>query len=272
MTEPVKSEVKDVTANGDPKQELENEETGTKAKKKGQRLKIVEIDSTDDVIAKNGAEPSAVWSGNEQNGEDDQVAERDLETSKGVSKDITVINGGKQEQEGLSMDKKVNSKSLLSEDDLSQNKGVVKESGAGNDGDTMAEGELRNEATGESGDGSGDSLNGSEASQQCPMEKKVVLELPEEVKCWMKEGNDLYKMGHHSDALEKYSRCVERLWPGKTCFARLCSAELRVRALTTIGNSGQLETTFLFVPNDAILTFCLRTKHLVQILETCSSP
>ena len=45
--------------------------------------------------------------------------------------------------------------------------------------------------------------------------QEVVLELPEEVKCLMKKGNNLYKKGHHSEALLKYDLCVERLWPGK---------------------------------------------------------
>jgi hypothetical protein len=47
-------------------------------------------------------------------------------------------------------------------------------------------------------------------------EKESILEIPENVKNFMKEGNNLYKMGHHSEALEKYSKCVKYLWAGRS--------------------------------------------------------
>ena len=85
---------------------------------------------------------------------------------------------------------------------------------------TEPESELKNkvidEVISESGDSSKVVENkGLEKMEQDVNKQEVVLELPEEVKCLMKEGNDLYKMGHHSEALLKYGLCVNRLWPGK---------------------------------------------------------
>ena len=57
---------------------------------------------------------------------------------------------------------------------------------------------------------------GLEKMKQDVYKQEVVLELPEELKCLMKERNDLYKMGHHSEALVKYALCVEWLWPGRS--------------------------------------------------------
>ena len=50
--------------------------------------------------------------------------------------------------------------------------------------------------------------------------QEVVSELPKEVKCLMKKGNDLYKMGH-SEALVEYGLCVEQLWPGRSLLPRV---------------------------------------------------
>ena len=72
------------------------------------------------------------------------------------------------------------------------------------------------EVISESGDSSKVVENkGLQKMEQDVSKQEVVLQLPEEVKCLMKEGNDLYKMGHHSEALVKYALCIERLWPGK---------------------------------------------------------
>ena len=62
---------------------------------------------------------------------------------------------------------------------------------------------------------------GLEKMEQDVNKQEVVLELSEEVKCLMKEGNDLYKMGHHSEALVKYGLCAERLWPGRSSLPRV---------------------------------------------------
>ena len=94
------------------------------------------------------------------------------------------------------------------------------EPGAGNDVDrcvaTKSDAKFENDAldqsTSENCDGSkNESVQTDEALQN---DKEVVLEIPQEVKDLMKEGNELYKMGHHSEALEKYSKCVEHLWEG----------------------------------------------------------
>ena len=62
---------------------------------------------------------------------------------------------------------------------------------------------------------------GLEKIEQDVNKQEVVLELSEEVKTLMKEGNDLYKMEHHSEALLKYDLCVKRLWPGRSLLPRV---------------------------------------------------
>ena len=86
---------------------------------------------------------------------------------------------------------------------------------------TEPESELKDEVIDEVISESGDSPKvvenkGLEKMEQEVNKQEVILELPEEVKSLMKEGNDLYKMGHHSEALLKYDLCVNRLWPGKS--------------------------------------------------------
>ena len=79
---------------------------------------------------------------------------------------------------------------------------------------TDAKAGLKDEAINETACYPGES-KASENVEKVENKQEVVLELPEAVKTLMKEGNDLYKMGHHSDAVLKYGLCIERLWPGR---------------------------------------------------------
>ena len=73
--------------------------------------------------------------------------------------------------------------------------------------------------TNESGDNLGAAKKeGLQKTEELQNKKEVVLEIPDEVKNLMKEGNELYKMGHHSEALVKYTKCVEHLWEGRKPF------------------------------------------------------
>ena len=73
--------------------------------------------------------------------------------------------------------------------------------------------------TSENGDSSGVAeKEGLQKTEELQNKEEVVLEIPEEVKNLMKEGNELYEMGHHSEALVKYTKCVELLWEGRKPF------------------------------------------------------
>ena len=94
------------------------------------------------------------------------------------------------------------------------------ETGANNDvtGSLATEVKIgrQGQPTSENGDGSGVAEGeGLPSSEKVENAEKVVLEIPPEVKSLMNEGNELYKMGHHSEALVKYTKCVKHLWEGR---------------------------------------------------------
>ena len=51
-------------------------------------------------------------------------------------------------------------------------------------------------------------------------EVKVVLEIPDKVKSLTEEGTQLYKIGHYAEALKKFSKSVDHLWKGNYRFMR----------------------------------------------------
>jgi hypothetical protein len=123
VSEITKPDVKSVEPNNDIIHEAgSGDNAGAKTKRKGQRLKIVEIENGDDITGNNGIEP-ALGPGNHQNNENgqplenglsDQVGKSSSETSKGILEDNQVINSVKHEQEGMPTDNMVNSETLVS--------------------------------------------------------------------------------------------------------------------------------------------------------------
>ncbi|CAB4016991.1 ---NA---, partial [Paramuricea clavata] len=246
VSEITKPEVKSVEPdNGIIHKAGSGDNAGAKTKRKGQRLKIVEIENGDDVTGNNGIEPSALGPGNHQNNENgqplenglsDQVGKSSSETSKGILEDSQVINSVKHEQEGMPMDNMVNSETLDNSNLGGVNKsgtenGVdrclatesgaeLKESGADNDVGRCIATESKAGFKNEPGQSSSEPRDSSSVAEDerlkkpepAQNEKETILEIPENVKNFMKEGNNLYKMGHHSEALEKYSTCVKYLW------------------------------------------------------------
>ena len=194
---------------------------GAKTKKKGQRLKIVEVENSDSL--ENGKRS--------ENGLKGQVQDNNLEGSKGIMEDLKVVNSGKHEQEGMTMDKMVNGHTTVS-DDVFILEGIklnfslllhyqdhkFKDS-PGIDGidrslATESEAELKEPGTENDMKHSLASEN-LQKVEAAPSIQETVLEIPEKVKGLMKEGNDFYKMGHYSEALEKFSKSVDILWPGR---------------------------------------------------------
>ena len=124
VSEITKPDVKSVEPNNDIIHEAgSGDNAGAKTKRKGQRLKIVEIENGNDVAENNGIEPSALGPGNHKNNENgqplenglsDQVGKSSSETSKGILEDNQVINSVKHEQEGMPTDNMVNSETLVS--------------------------------------------------------------------------------------------------------------------------------------------------------------
>ena len=101
-------ETKDVEPNNDVIHEaVVKDSAGAKTKKKGQRVKIVEIENGVDVNGENHAEPSTLGPGTEQNSENSlpgHVEKGGLETTKGILEDPKVVNSVEREQGGVSMD------------------------------------------------------------------------------------------------------------------------------------------------------------------------
>lgn len=260
-------EEKSVGPNDDVKPESGSEDiAGAKANKKGQRLKIIDVENSDDVAGENHAEPLVMESGNEEsneNGLPDQVEEKNLETSEGILEGVKGTDEDKTQQQELSVDNKENDGSSVGDINIDKGKSnfeAMKDNELNNGVDccsaTESTVELKNESastlTSQAGDslsvsGCGEESMGSnvktmtnsedeavdssaktdtnsesealqndtemEAAQD---EKEVVLEIPEEVKSLTKEGNSVYKMGHHSEALKKYSECIKHLWEGRS--------------------------------------------------------
>jgi hypothetical protein len=98
--------------------ESSNRPAGSKTKRKGQRLKIVEIESGNDVMGENRDEPSTTGSGAEENNKNGDVEKSGLETSKGILGDLKVVNSVEREQEGISVDNTVNGEALVSEPNI----------------------------------------------------------------------------------------------------------------------------------------------------------
>ena len=106
--------------NGEPNHDVKNktmpnkDNVGAETKKKGQRLKIEEIESVNDVIVKNRVDD--LGPGNEKSEENtvpDTIKETELETSKKILEDLKVVNGVKDEKEGISEDNSVNSETSV---------------------------------------------------------------------------------------------------------------------------------------------------------------
>ena len=82
---------------------------GEKTKKKGQRLKIEEIESVDDATVGNRVDD--LRPGNEKSEENivpNTVKETELETSKKILEDLKVVNSVKDVKQGMSGDNSVN--------------------------------------------------------------------------------------------------------------------------------------------------------------------
>ena len=103
-------------ANKDVKNETpNNDNAGAETKKKGQRLKIEEIESINDVIIQNRVQD--VGPVNEKSKEKSQpetVEKSELDTSEKILEDLKVINSVKEEEEGMSLDNLVNGETVVS--------------------------------------------------------------------------------------------------------------------------------------------------------------
>ncbi|XP_028414819.1 sperm-associated antigen 1-like [Dendronephthya gigantea] len=193
-------------------QNVDQDISGAKRKKK--RLNIVEIDSsTKDTECGNAQ--------NRKSGLSNHVGENSLEaTSKGTLDDMEVKSGVKHEQVGLSKDN--------SKDSATENKRNL----AGVDCCLVMESETEVEAEpgNQSSDGNLESPSGTGNEEPVQNGVESVLELPIEVKELMKDGNDFYKMGHHAEALKKFSNCVEHLWEDRESYTSAVSSLLNNKA------------------------------------------
>lgn len=139
----------------------------------------------------------------------------------GTLEDMEVGSGVKHEQgKGISKD---NGETFATE-----SKGDLADERKSDDGVdcdlvTESEAEVQAEPANQLSDGNHDnsSSNGNES----------VLKLPDEVEEWMKDGNALYKMGNHAEALKKYSKCVEHLWEGNKLVGPKTMEYIRLSAI-----------------------------------------
>ena len=161
------------------------------AKKKGQRLKIVEVESTEDSVG------DAVRPSGEGTGDDSKVG---LDDQNRVVKNGLEARKSKDAGDATAKDPEISVKNIALVDENSQTSSStneVKDINSKITATTLQE------------------LHAKPAEVTATEKAKVSLELPVKVKSLMEEGNKLYKTGHYAEALQKYSKCVKHLWKGK---------------------------------------------------------
>ena len=206
-----------------------------KSKKKGQRLKISDIESTEDPDAK-VSPPAKKETGNKilgntkskKNGQRVKIEEIDSAASgsdvmqpraEETGEGSVVKTGSFGEKEAVKDSVKPGVSKVVSEVAAKDAGMSTKDTGSvnevtkdGSSADVVKEGDSVATVT---------TMHDTFAKpDEVPAkdEVKVVLEIPDKVKSLTEEGNQLYKIGHYAEALKKFSKSVDHLWKGNYRF------------------------------------------------------